>query len=290
MQFSLTATSQSFFDESDSLNKDRFYASTGAIAGVWTGSMIGLSQIWYKDVEKSPWHTFDDSKNWMQMDKIGHVYTANKISLLTGNLFRWSGVKNKRAAWAGFGIGLGYQTTLEMFDAYSKEWGFSWSDFGANLIGSSSYLGQQLAWQEQRIHLKYSVHLSPYAKYRPEVLGATSMERILKDYNGQTYWLSISPGKFMKNNSFPDWLCFSIGYSVDQKLVGDQDFYVDYSYGAHQFTAKRQYLFSLDIDFSSLPIKRPWLKAIVRQFNYLKIPFPTIELSDGIVRGHWVYF
>lgn len=283
-----------FFENADTLNQKRAITVASSISAVWAGSMIGLSQVWYDNVDKTSFHTFDDSKNWMQMDKAGHVYTANKISMLTGDLFLWSGMQNKHAAWCGFGVGLGYQMTLEMLDAYSSEWGFSWSDVGANIVGSGSYLGQQLAWKEQRILFKFSAHPTEYAKYRPEVLGGNFAERLLKDYNGQTYWLSASPGSFAKNSGFPKWLCFSIGYSVDQKLVGDQDFYTDYGdfppQSTRNFEAKRQVLLSLDIDFSQFNIKRPWLRTIVKQFNYLKLPFPTLILTDGKVGGSLLYF
>lgn len=293
--FACNAFGQShFFENSDTLNKQRVIVTSTSIVTVWAGSIVGLSQIWYKDVEKTRWHAFDDSKQWMQMDKVGHVYTANKISLLTGNLYQWAGMENNKAAWTGFGIGFGYQLSLEMLDAYSAEWGFSWSDVGSNFLGSSIYLSQQLAWEEQRILLKFSTHPTDYAQYRPEILGSTFAERLLKDYNGQTYWLSASPGSFMKNSNFPEWLCFSIGYSVDEKLVGDEDYYIDFGNSPpttiQEFNAKRQFLFSLDVDFSKLPIKRPWLKAIVKQFNYLKVPFPALIVTGNKIGGSWAYF
>jgi len=217
-----------FFENADSLHRLRTIAVTTSISTVWAGSIIGLSSIWYSDANKTSFHFFDDSKNWLQMDKVGHIYTANKISCLTGDLYVWGGMKNKPAALTGFGIGVGYQLSFEFLDAYSSDWGFSWSDLGANILGSSVYLAQQLVWEEQRILLKFSTHPTEYAQYRPDVLGSGFGERLLKDYNGQTYWLSASPGAFMKNGGFPKWLCFSVGYSVDEKLVGDQENYIHF--------------------------------------------------------------
>lgn len=283
-----------FFENSDSIHKGRTITVASGISTVWAGSIIGLSQVWYSDANKTSFHFFDDSKNWLQMDKAGHIYAANKISNLTGDLFLWSGMKNKHAAWTGFGVGVGYQLSFELLDAHSSEWGFSWSDIGANVLGSSVYLAQQLTWKEQRILLKFSAHPTEYAQYRPEVLGSSFGERLLKDYNGQTYWLSASPGTFMKNGGFPKWLCFSVGYSVDEKLVGDQE---HYSYSGDlspnsikEFNSKRELLFSLDIDFSQFDIKRPWLRAIVKQFNYLKLPFPALIITGNKIGGSWIYF
>ncbi|MEJ6491389.1 MAG: hypothetical protein QNL60_02870 [Flavobacteriales bacterium] len=58
---------------------------------------------------------------------------------------------------------------------------------GANALGSGLFLGHHLLWKEQRIVLKFSSHPTEFAKYRPEVLGSSYPERLLKDYNGQTY-------------------------------------------------------------------------------------------------------
>lgn len=286
------------YDRADSLNPKRTIIVSSAVGGFWAGSMIGLSQIWYKDVTKTKFHTFNDSRNWLQMDKAGHVYTANKIASLTGNLYHWSGVNTTKSAFIGAGIGFGYQFTLEMLDAYSDKWGFSWSDVGANTLGCGFYLGQQLAWKEQRVIMKFSSHPTEYAQYRPEILGSNFAERLLKDYNGQTYWLSASPGTFLKNSAFPKWICFSIGYSVDEKLVGDLETY-NYipqnsmnanALASRTFQSKRELLFSLDIDFSKFNIKRKWLKTVVSQFNYLKVPFPTLIISNGSLFGRWIYF
>lgn len=272
-------------------SKGRVIGVSTGIGVVWGGSMVGLSQIWYKGMEKSKWHTFDDSREWLQMDKVGHIYTANKISLLAGELYQWSGLNNRTSSFIGFGVGMGYLFTLESLDATGKDWGFSWSDMGANTLGASLYLAQQLAWKEQRLILKFSYSNSKYAQYRPNTLGKTFPERLLKDYNGQTYWLSASPGAFLKNSKFPSWLCFSVGYSIDGKLHGiDNTYTINQNGESITFNAQRQLLFSLDIDFSKLPIKKPWLKAIVKQFNYLKLPFPTIILTGNKWGGSWIYF
>jgi hypothetical protein len=76
---------------------------------------------------------------------------------------------------------------------------------------------------------------------------------------------------------------------VDQKLVGDLNIYTDIN-TQKTYTASRQYLFSLDIDFSKLPIKKPWLKKVVKQFNYIKLPFPTLLFQDGTTYIKGFYF
>jgi hypothetical protein len=279
-----TAVGQrTYWEKSDSLNRRRALTVTAGLSGYCIGSMVGLQAVWYSQVEKAPFHTFNDASEWLQMDKAGHIYTANKLSTLSGELWQWSGIKPKKAALFGTLLGVAYQTTFEIFDGFSKNWGFSWSDMAANGIGSGIYLGQALAWNEQRILLKFSCHPTEYAALRPNVLGSNFQERLLKDYNGQTYWLSINPSMFLPEKKLPPWLCISLGYSVNAKLVGDENNYMGY-------TAQREFLLSLDVDFSRIPVKKPWLKALLKQLNYLKLPFPTLLYRDGKWLGYGCYF
>jgi hypothetical protein len=273
-----------FFTPSDSLNKGRLIGVSVGVGSVWAGSMIGLSQVWYNDSEKTKWHAFNDSKDWLQMDKAGHYYTAYKLNMLTTDLFRWSGFNRRKSLWLGTGVSLGYQTTLEMLDAYNAAWGFSWSDMLANGLGTASYMAQQLIWDEERFIPKFSYYPTKYASVRPEILGNNFAESLLKDYNGQTYWLSFSPGTFMKDSKFPKWACISIGYGIDKKLVGSEEYYLDTATGNEYFSS-REILLSLDIDFSKIPVKKPWLKALLKQFNYLKVPFPAVGIRNGKVFG-----
>lgn len=279
----------SFFEPADSLNKQRLIPVSIGVASVWGGSIAGLSQVWYNGIEKTKWHSFDDSKNWLQMDKAGHFYTAYKLNQLNTELFAWSGLNERTSLWIGSGISFGYQTTFEMLDAYSKDWGFSWSDMAANVAGTGFYLGQKLLWNEERIIPKFSYHPTDYSSIRPEILGSTFAESLLKDYNGQTYWISFSPGSFIKNSKIPEWACISIGYSADQKLVGSESTFIDLSTNV-EYNEKREWILSLDIDFSKLNIRKPWLRTLVKQFNYLKIPFPALIYSDGKLHGHPFYF
>jgi hypothetical protein len=58
---------------------------------------------------------------------------------------------------------------------------------------------------EGATHQKIFFHTRPY---RPNVLGS-SLGTNAKDYNGQTYWLSVNLHSFIKA---PKWLNLAIGY------------------------------------------------------------------------------
>ena len=279
----------SIFKNSDSLSTKRVKIVSTAIAANWIAQTSLASRVWYKNFDKSNFHLFDDSKEWLQMDKMGHFYSTNKLSKLYTDCYIWSGMPRKKSVIIGSLIGLGSETTLEILDGFNTQWGFSLSDMAANTLGAFTYASQKIIWNEERFILKFSSHGTPYAALRPNVLGSTPLERMLKDYNGQTYWISFSPFAFSSNEKLPKWLCLSFGYSIDQKIIGDNDFYFN-PITNKTFNAKREFLFSLDVDFSKLPIKNRWVKAVISRFNYLKIPFPTLIFSNGKMVGKGVYF
>lgn len=278
-----------FFKPADSIQNGRLIATSVSIGTVWTGSIVALNQVWYEGFEKTKMHSFDDSREWMQMDKMGHAFTAYHLSQQTAKLYRWTGVNRSTSAWIGTGIGFGYQLTFEFLDGRSSAWGFSWSDLAANGIGSGLYLAQELLWQEQKVKLKFSYHPTEYAQYRPNTLGSNFTERLLKDYNGQTYWLTFSPGTIFPKSNIPEWISVATGYSVDQKLAGMAD-YFETSDGLHAFHAQREFVLSLDIDVSKLPIQKKWLKTILSPFNVIKIPFPAVIFQSNNITGSWLYF
>jgi hypothetical protein len=74
-------------------------------------------------------------------------------------------------------------------------------------------------WKEQRITPKFSFHTTQYAQYRPNVLGSSLAEQMLKDYNGQTYWLSVNTPSIKAQN--PKWLNLAIGYGANGMLTGN---------------------------------------------------------------------
>src|SRR5580765_555520 len=120
------------------------------VAG-YGASLIIFSNTWYKDYPKTSFHTFDDSKEWLQMDKVGHAWAAYNTGRASTEMWKWAGLSNKKATWIGGLSGTVYLTVIEFLDAHSAKWGWSWSDMAANILGSGLFISQQLGWEEQRI-------------------------------------------------------------------------------------------------------------------------------------------
>jgi len=259
--------------------------ATTEITG-YSALMLGLNELWYKNYQRSSFHFFDDNNEWLQMDKVGHVMTAYYVGKAGMDVLKWGGVENKKALWYGGTLGFLFLTSIEVFDGFSAEWGASWGDAVSNVAGTALLIGQEYAWKEQRVLLKFSAHFTDYAQYRPSVLGSNYSERIMKDYNGQTYWLSANIYSFLKDESkFPRWLNVAVGYSGEAMLKGDQDVYYIIKEGENiGFQRYRQYFLSLDVDLTKIKTKSHFLRAVFGTFGFVKFPFPALEYNknDGL--------
>lgn len=286
--------SYSQIDSVHFLNKQKKWRKPFVISTLGTayaGSLIGLNQLWYANYPKSSFQLFDDSREWLGMDKIGHFTTNYYIAYYGYDIFRWSGFNRKTSIWTAAIMGVTYQTTIEVLDGLSAQWGFSMMDQAMNIGGGALFVTQQLVWDEQRIMPKISYAPTSYPKLRPEVLGSNALESILKDYNGQTYWLSVNIWSFLKNREqrkFPRWLNLAVGYGADG-LVGGSANPVPYQ----NIRRTHQFYLSLDIDLTKIETKSKFLKTLFKGIQLIKIPAPAFEFTTDPskpVNFHWFMF
>jgi len=274
-----------FSQTQDTVNTKLLYSNLAVNAVAITGSYFVLNELWYKDYPQTQMHWFNDCDEWLQMDKLGHSFASYQLSSLYTAQMSWSGISSKKAALIGSGLGFITISTIELLDSKSEHWGASVCDLTANIIGSSLFLTQELLWNEQRIIYKYSYHSTEFPNYRPEILGGTNAQRMLKDYNGQTYWLSTNIKSFVDIKWWPQYLNVALGYSATGMLGGKEN-PIDLPF----YNRERQFLLSLDIDLKRIPVKSKFLKTLFSVLNIVKIPMPTIELRSGQLYGHYLYF
>ena len=290
--FGLNSNSQSVITDSSSVNKARLRAVIISETAIFAGSLTGLYALWYKNYPMNSFHFFNDNGEWNQMDKISHAGASYYIGKVGYEALKWSGVKEKKAIWYGGLYGSAFLLTIEILDGFSAEWGFSYGDLCANTLGSAMFISQQLAWHEQRVVFKFSSHPTDYAQYRPDLFGSNFPQRIMKDYNGWTYWLSGNISSFLpKSSGFPKWLNIAVGLGADG-MTGTFDNAKTYKgKPLPDFTRSRQFYLSLDIDLTRIPTKSKTLDKLFDVIGFIKIPFPALEYNtnDGF-RGHLLYF
>ena len=251
--------------------------------GTYSLALVAMNELWYKNYPKSNFHFINDNSSWLQMDKMGHIATSYYSGVNGIKLYRWAGIDEKKAIWIGGLRGTFYNSIIEILDGFSENWGASMGDFVSNSFGSFIAISQELYWKEQRILIKYSYSRSDLSYENPELFGDNFFQRTFKDYNGQTYWISMNINSMFRvdNSQFPDWLNLALGHSA-KGMTSPNNTTNDGRY--------RQFFLSFDIDLMRIKSKNKILSVLSNVFGYIKIPFPTVEYSNSQFTLHPIYF
>ncbi len=279
--------------------KERAWLIGGINAIGYGSSLVILNNTWYKDYPRTSFHTFNDSKEWQQVDKVGHAWAAYNAGRGSAGMWRWAGLSQKKSAVIGGLSSAAYLTVIEILDARSAKWGWSWVDMGANILGSGLFIGQELWWKEQRIQLKFSFHKKDYGDPQLEqraddLFGKSWYERMLKDYNAQTYWLSANLRSFFPKSNLPSWLNVAVGYGADGMYGGFENKWMDElgnDITRYDIPRKRQFYLAPDIDFTKIRTKSKFLRTGFAFLNCFKFPAPALMIdSKGKARVYAFYF
>ncbi|MDQ6889662.1 MAG: YfiM family protein [Bacteroidota bacterium] len=280
-------------------NKKRVRLVTLANVAGYGGALIGLNAIWYAQYPRSGFHFFNDDAEWLQVDKVGHAYSAYSESRASMELWRWAGLSRRQRIWIGGLSGVGYQSIIEILDGFSSEYGFSPGDFAANIFGSGMFMAQEFAWDDQRIKFKFSFHKKYYGEAdldarADKLYGKTEIERFIKDYNAQSYWLSANIHSFFPDSKLPGWLSLAVGYGAENMFGARSNIAVDKTgtviFDRSDLKRYRQWYISPDVDFTKIRTNKKGLKVLFFVLSAVKFPAPTLEYSNGSFKGHWLVF
>jgi uncharacterized protein YfiM (DUF2279 family) len=252
--------------------------SIALLSSTYAGISIFTYYSWYDQYSTGKFHLFDDSREWLGMDKIGHFFSAYTLTNLNNDIL----INCVQSNVASNIITFTYLASIEVMDGFSEGWGFSINDLLLDVAGimAATFLSEDLQF-------KFSFHQTKWANLRPELLGNNFGQQILKDYNGQTYWASLSLNKI--NINLPDFLMLSFGYGAEAMIYGnlsEQDLVIP------ELVPYRQFYLSIDINLWKIIDKNiigKW-KYIFYPIKYIKTPMPTLEFSQKKLHFHSLYF
>lgn len=280
------------FDEKENSNQS-LKADSTRIKWEYLGPFIGAvvitnALIYYifKDAywneQRTKFHTFNDWNNAdMNIDKLGHFYAGMLLSKASYKVLRLTNVPEKQSIIFSTLSSIFFQTQIEFHDAYYKKWGWSWWDFGGNVLGAIYPHLQNHFKPLKTINLKWSYHTSPAYK-------KGWYEHWIKDYEGFTYYLTFDVNSILPNSVdkfWPDWLNVALGYGVERvklgkniwnssgKPLGDREWYIA-------------------LDYSLVKIFNPKSK-LLREFLELldnfHFPAPAVRFSPSTI-WYGIYF
>ena len=281
-----------FLKPAESLDRKRLWQIALFVSALYAVTISYLILYWYHLETRMPFHWFDDSLGWLQMDKGGHIYGAFTECSLGIRALLWAGVSRKRSCfWAAF-ISFSTQTSYEIFDGFCDGYGASVTDIIANAIGVLLPAIQYWCWGKLKLFNKISFYPSALIPLRPQFFGDSLPQQFLKDYNGLTFWFSVDLNTMTGKKILPKWLLLTFGYSADGLLGGDDNIWTDKDGTLHDYShiaRARKFVFSIDFNWGLL--QQPGWKTIGAIFTHIKFPTPALEwhTSKGF-RWHWWYF
>ena len=238
------------------------------------------STIWKK---VGPFRVAEDGKYTANLDKGGHIFGTFMPSYVFSEVLMTSGFSWNDATILGGALGLAYTTYVEILDGFSMDFGFSPTDWFADVIASSFFVAQHYIPFLQNFTPKFMyVKPSWHREYdRKEA------ETFIDNYSAQTFYLSVNMHNILPENInkyWPSWLELSIGYAVyslsagitehNAELISD-----DYHFG--KVYGNRKLLISLDYNLIELlPDGPPWWNWLKQSLNYFKFPSPTLEIGS----------
>jgi len=261
--------------------------------GLATGVHTALYQTWYSTYPTAKFHWINDNKEWLQMDKVGHAWSAAIITNTVAESFKWAGYNRKKSAIYGASSALVFQFAIEYFDGRSAAWGASSGDLIANTAGLFFSGIQQYFWGKSKVPFRFSVSSTRFHKIRPDLLGHTFPETVLKDYNGQTYWLDFNPNKLgIKSKWWPKFLGISMGYGATGMVGGNDNIWLDANKNTidqSDIKRYRQFYLSPSLSFGYVKTRHTWLKPILWLTEHVRIPLPTLEFGNNKAIFHWIH-
>jgi hypothetical protein len=273
------------------IKSSTIYKALALTTGYYALSMYVLGETWYKDRDRAPFHFYNDNQGFLQVDKFGHIFGSYVYSYIGYHFLKNSGFTRSESLYFGATLGFVLMFPIEIMDGIHEGYGFSWGDIGANTLGSALVLGQDLLFKEQIVKYKFSYWQSDYSEKANGYLGKTTMERMLKDYNGHTYWLSMPINKILNYKEIPPWLNIAVGYGANGMYGEYQNISAYNGVDIPNTVRYRQYLLSLDIDWTNIETDSEFLRFILKGLTFIKLPFPAIEYNFiGKIKWHWIYY
>ncbi|MGC4020511.1 MAG: DUF2279 domain-containing protein [Cyclobacteriaceae bacterium] len=256
-------------------------------------SLLWLSSVWYNSY--TSFHLFDDLFEWEYLDKIGHFFSSFYLGLFAYQFFGNqealdSSLRKKWICFSGFVLLL----PIEILDGFSQNYGFSPADFVFNFLGSAFCYANVLYKVVSSLSPKFSFHATAFSLIRPEMLGSSFAQQTFKDYNGQTYWVSLDINSIFNRKILPSWLLLTVGYGADGLLGGHDNVWqdsggktIDYS----NVVRTKRFFLSVDLNTRMIRKRSKLLHYLFAPFVLLKFPAPTLEINTehGII-FHPIYF
>jgi len=232
--------------------------------------------------ETGPFRILEDWQWTWGLDKAGHFFGGYATSYFFTEILLGIGFSWELGTITGAALGLLYTSYVEVLDGFSKDFGFSPTDFYADFAGAGFHLLQYYIPVLQNFNPKF-MYVNPAwigEKHR------MPHDSFIDDYSAQTFWLSVNVHNLLPEKAkpfWPDWLELTLGYGVFSLCAPgsgcNTDISIPFSDAAY---GNRSLLIGLDYNLVKLLPDGGsfwnWVKQSINMFRLL--PAPALQISD----------
>jgi hypothetical protein len=248
------------------------------VGSVYTGIFVVQHEMQQNTIWKKvgKFHVEEDAQYTMYLDKAGHFFGTYMASYVFSEALMTSGLSYDAASVWGGALGLAYTGYVEVLDGYSVDFGFSPSDFYADIAGASFFVAQHYFPVLQNFTPKFM-----YAKpsWHGEI-NRVDADSFIDDYSSQIFFMSMNVHNLLPDNMkkyWPEWLELSVGYAVFSICAPGNDCTkcngniseprTEYMWG------NQKLIISLDYNLAKiLPDGPPWWNWLRQSMNMFKLP------------------
>ena len=199
-------------------------------------------------------------------DKLGHAWSGYALSHLFAYSYERFGYGRSDAARYGAYSSLGVMTAIEIGDAFSDEYGFSYQDMLFNAAGAA--LGYVL-WEYPEINRKIDFR----AEYDPFPRGKRQLD-VTTDYQRLKYLIAVKADGFEEvTNPLLRYLELHVGYYARN--------YESYSGPGSSDRRERNVFIGVGLNVTKL--LSPYVDT-GGVFNYVQVPYTSINLDRNLDR------
>jgi len=278
-----------FFRNLSLLSRRRLWWVAAILLVGYVGVMALLMIAWYGAGLQEQFTWFDDSAEWLQLDKLGHVLVCFQISRAAMGLLRWAEADKPLILWVGGPMGFWMFSPAEVLDGFSPAYGASLPDLISNAVGSAWAIWSWHRWQGFPLPFKHSWLPSPWAPLRPDLLGSNYPQQFVKDYNGMTLWLSLNLRTLLPHalaRRVPAWLNIAVGYG-GEGMLGGYGKLPEWVIAGREY---RQWYIGPDLDLDALAPRYPWARTPLFMVNALRLPMPALRYDRDGLAWTWMGF
>lgn len=240
-----------------------------AIAGTYVAGEAAVAALHPSDWWLGPAGSFRLS--WVNaggspsadQDYLEHIAVSYELSQVAALAWEWACAPPVTAAWLGAATAFAVMLPKKIVDGFHAT-GFETSKNLANAVGSLLPVARSLWPAARTVSLK--AWYWPSAEFRHRTPG--SEPRLLSDYAGQRYYLSLNPRRAGFGPAWwPRWLGVAVGHSTPAWVT--------------EVPARHEYYAALDLELRGLPVTARWWPPLAAVLDQIHFPAPGVRLVNG---------